>query len=209
MWPWGSQTINATDTAKKAVATPSTQVNASPSVAIASDTPKSGALANRIWRAGRAEALGTADVKHDAGTVGEPADQQRDGDHDEARQRREIRAERDIDQSRRCTLYQRALARRQPIDESGELVVEAPTDARARDEQSATMPLAPSLHDKAPAATTATLTPSGCRHEHLVAFSCKRRALLRASCPLPFGPACGCSKSLPAILSARRVAHAG
>jgi len=25
--------------------------------------------------------------------------------------------------------------------------------------------------------------------------------LLRASCPTPFGPACGCSKSLPAILS--------
>jgi hypothetical protein len=37
----------------------------------------------------------------------------------------------------------------------------------------------------------------------LVAFSCKRRGLLRASCPSPFGPACGCSKSLPAILSAR------
>jgi hypothetical protein len=35
-----------------------------------------------------------------------------------------------------------------------------------------------------------------------VAFSCKRRGLLRASCPSPFGPACGCSKSLPAILSA-------
>jgi hypothetical protein len=27
--------------------------------------------------------------------------------------------------------------------------------------------------------------------------------LLRASCPPPFGPACGCSKSLPAILSHR------
>ena len=27
--------------------------------------------------------------------------------------------------------------------------------------------------------------------------------LLRASCPPPFGPACGCSKSLPAILSSR------
>jgi len=27
--------------------------------------------------------------------------------------------------------------------------------------------------------------------------------LLRASCPAPFGPACGCSKSLPAILSRR------
>ena len=39
----------------------------------------------------------------------------------------------------------------------------------------------------------------GCRHEHLVAFSCKRRGLLRASCPPPFGPAFGCSKSLPAI----------
>ncbi len=48
----------------------------------------------------------------------------------------------------------------------------------------------------------------GCRHEHLVAFSCKRRGLLRASCPAPYGPAFGCSKSLPAILSARRVAHA-
>jgi hypothetical protein len=49
----------------------------------------------------------------------------------------------------------------------------------------------------------------GCRHEHLVAFSCKRRGLLRASCPPPYGPAFGCSKSLPAILSARRVVHAG
>jgi hypothetical protein len=29
----------------------------------------------------------------------------------------------------------------------------------------------------------------------------KVAGLLRASCPSPFGPACGCSKSLPAILS--------
>jgi hypothetical protein len=42
-----------------------------------------------------------------------------------------------------------------------------------------------------------------CHAERLVAYSCKRRGLLRASCPAPFGPACGCSKSLPAILSAR------
>jgi hypothetical protein len=49
----------------------------------------------------------------------------------------------------------------------------------------------------------------GCRHEHLVAFSCKRRGLLRASCPSPFGPACGCSKSLPAILSARVAGRGG
>ena len=41
-----------------------------------------------------------------------------------------------------------------------------------------------------------------CHAEHLVAFSCKHRGLLRASCPPPFGPAFGCSKSLPAILSA-------
>ena len=34
-----------------------------------------------------------------------------------------------------------------------------------------------------------------CHAEHLVAFSCKRRGLLRASCPAPFGPAFGCSKS--------------
>ena len=40
------------------------------------------------------------------------------------------------------------------------------------------------------------------RHaERLVAFSCKRRGLLRASCPPPCGPACGCSKSLQAIWS--------
>jgi len=49
----------------------------------------------------------------------------------------------------------------------------------------------------------------GCRHEHLVAFSCKRRGLLQASCPPPYGPAFGCSKSLPAILSARGAVHAG
>jgi hypothetical protein len=30
-----------------------------------------------------------------------------------------------------------------------------------------------------------------CHAEHLVAFSCKRRGLLRASCPTPFGPAFG------------------
>jgi len=42
----------------------------------------------------------------------------------------------------------------------------------------------------------------GFRHEHLVAFSCERRGLLRASCPSPFEPACGCSNSPPAILSA-------
>ena len=41
-----------------------------------------------------------------------------------------------------------------------------------------------------------------CHHEKLVAFSCKRRGLLRASCPPPFGPAFGSTKSLPAILSA-------
>ena len=46
-----------------------------------------------------------------------------------------------------------------------------------------------------------------CHAEHLVAFSCKRRGLLRASCPPPFGPAFGCSKSLPAILSAPVAAH--
>ena len=49
-----------------------------------------------------------------------------------------------------------------------------------------------------------------CHAERLVAFSCKRRGLLRASCPAPFGPAFGCSKSLPAILcpscGARRMA---
>jgi hypothetical protein len=39
-------------------------------------------------------------------------------------------------------------------------------------------------------------------HEHLVALSCKRRGLLRASCPPHFGPAIGSSKSLLAILSA-------
>ena len=44
-----------------------------------------------------------------------------------------------------------------------------------------------------------------CHAEHLLAFSCKRRGLLRASCPSPFGPAFGCSKSLPAILSVRAV----
>ena len=48
-----------------------------------------------------------------------------------------------------------------------------------------------------------------CSHEHLVAFSCKRRELLRASCPAPYGPAYGCSKPLPAVLSARPVAPAG
>ena len=32
-----------------------------------------------------------------------------------------------------------------------------------------------------------------CHAEHLVAFSCKRRGLLRASCPTPFGPAIGSS----------------
>ncbi len=37
--------------------------------------------------------------------------------------------------------------------------------------------------------------------ERLVAFSCKRRGLLRASCPPPRGPASGCSKSLQAIWS--------
>ena len=49
-----------------------------------------------------------------------------------------------------------------------------------------------------------------CHAERLVAFSCKRRGLLRASCPAPCGPAFGCSKSLPAILcpscGARRMA---
>ena len=48
-----------------------------------------------------------------------------------------------------------------------------------------------------------------CHAERLVAFSCKRRGLLRASCPTPFGPACGCSKSLPAILSVQAAARAG
>jgi hypothetical protein len=48
---------------------------------------------------------------------------------------------------------------------------------------------------------------TACHAERLVAFSCKRRGLLRASCPAPFGPACGCSKSLPAILSARAAQH--
>ena len=48
-----------------------------------------------------------------------------------------------------------------------------------------------------------------CHAERLVAFSCKRRGLLRASCPTPVGPACGCSKSLPAILSARAAVRAG
>ena len=38
---------------------------------------------------------------------------------------------------------------------------------------------------------------NGCRHEHLVAFSCNRRGLLRASCPPPCGPAFGCSKIAP------------
>ena len=47
-----------------------------------------------------------------------------------------------------------------------------------------------------------------CHEERLVAFSCKRRGLLRASCPAPFGPAYGGSKSLPAILSARVVTRA-
>jgi ribosomal protein S27E len=47
-----------------------------------------------------------------------------------------------------------------------------------------------------------------CHEERLVAFSCKRRGLLRASCPSPFGPACGGSKSLPAILSAPVAARA-
>ena len=42
-----------------------------------------------------------------------------------------------------------------------------------------------------------------CHHEKLVAFSCKKRGLLRASCPPPFGPAFGSTKSLPAILSAQ------
>ena len=46
-----------------------------------------------------------------------------------------------------------------------------------------------------------------CHAEKLVAFSCKRRGLLRASCPPPFGPAYGCPKSLPAILSARVAGH--
>jgi hypothetical protein len=46
-----------------------------------------------------------------------------------------------------------------------------------------------------------------CHDEKSVAFSCKRLGLLRASCPSPFGPAFGCSKSLPAILSAQVVAH--
>ena len=32
-----------------------------------------------------------------------------------------------------------------------------------------------------------------CHHERLVAFSCKKRGLLRASCPAPFGPAFGSS----------------
>jgi hypothetical protein len=40
---------------------------------------------------------------------------------------------------------------------------------------------------------------TNCHAEHLVTFSCKRRGLLRAFCPRPFGPAFGCSKSLPAI----------
>jgi len=31
-----------------------------------------------------------------------------------------------------------------------------------------------------------------CRAEKLVAFSCRRRGLLRAPCPPPFGPAFGC-----------------
>ena len=44
---------------------------------------------------------------------------------------------------------------------------------------------------------------TACHAERLVAYSCKRRGLLRASCPPPFGPACGCPKSLPAILFAR------
>jgi hypothetical protein len=35
---------------------------------------------------------------------------------------------------------------------------------------------------------------------HLIRF---HGLLLRASCPTPFGPACGCSKSLPAISSPR------
>jgi ribosomal protein S27E len=47
-----------------------------------------------------------------------------------------------------------------------------------------------------------------CHEERLVAFSCKRRGLLRASCPSPFGPACGGSKSPPAILSAPVAARA-
>jgi len=46
-----------------------------------------------------------------------------------------------------------------------------------------------------------------CHKEHLVAISCKRRGLLRAPCPSPFGPACGSSKSLPAILSAPVEVH--
>ena len=51
-----------------------------------------------------------------------------------------------------------------------------------------------------------------CHAERLVAFSCKRRGLLRASCPPPSGPACGCSKSLLAIFvcpscGARRMAE--
>jgi hypothetical protein len=44
-----------------------------------------------------------------------------------------------------------------------------------------------------------------CHPERLVAFSCKRRGLLRVSCPPPFRLAFGSSKSLQAILSARAV----
>ena len=45
-----------------------------------------------------------------------------------------------------------------------------------------------------------------CHAEQLVALSCKRRGLLRASCAPLFRPAFGCSKSLPAILSVQAVA---